>query len=75
MRAGELPTNAGTNLQNPNMGIPWEVFAIGGVAVVAIAICGGVLVLMIRSLVNWLNRLVFIEPEGRSRSYPSSVTF
>ncbi|MEP0750011.1 MULTISPECIES: TPM domain-containing protein [unclassified Coleofasciculus] len=69
LKAGELPTNAAANQQNPNMGIPWEVFAIAGVVVVAIAICGGVLVLIIRRLVNWLNRPVLIEPEGRSRSY------
>jgi uncharacterized protein len=62
-------THAGANQQNSNMGIPWEVFGIGGVVVVAIALCGGVLVLLIRSLVNWLNRPVFIEPEGRSRSH------
>ncbi|MEP0796364.1 TPM domain-containing protein [Trichocoleus sp. DQ-A3] len=68
LRAGELPTPAAANQQNSNMGIPWEVFPIGGVVVVA-AICGGVLVLIIRRFVNWLNRPVLIEPEGRSRSY------
>ncbi|MFE1745093.1 TPM domain-containing protein [Coleofasciculus sp. H7-2] len=69
LRAYKPPINAGANQQNPNMGIPWEVFAIGGVVVVAIAICGGVLVLIIRTLVGWLNRPILIEPEGRSRSY------